>query len=83
MPLSLQCARDTRKFIKLDFHRGEIAASFVLIGAQVALSFAPFSQGILIAEFLLFLVLLFVLRSGLLDIARKGMKVVGSRRQSS
>lgn len=76
-------ARDTRKFIKLDFHRGEIAASFILIGAQVALSFAPFSHGILIAEFLLLFALLFVLRNGLLDIARKGMKVVGKRKQSA
>lgn len=49
----------------------------------MALSFAPFSPGILIAEFLLFFALLFVLRNGLLDIACKGMKVVGKRKQSA
>ena len=54
-----------------------------MIGAQVALSFAPFSHGILIAESLLFFALLFVLRNGLLDIARKGMKVVGKRKKSA
>ena len=73
-------ARDTRKFVKLYFRKWEIAVSFVLIGAQVALSFFPFTPALLVAEFVLFAAVLVVLREGLADIVRMGTKVVKPRK---
>ena len=72
-------ARDTRKFVKLDFRKEEIAASFVLIGAQVVLSCLPLSPVVLVLEFALFAVILVVLREGLIDIVRMGVKVGRNR----
>lgn len=73
-------ARDTRKFVKLDFHKGEIVASFVLIGAQVVLSFLPFTPAVLAMEFALFAAVLIILRKGFIDIVRMGTKVVKNRK---
>lgn len=73
-------ARDTRKFVKLDFRKGEIITSFALIGAQVVLSCVPFSPAVLALEFVLFAVVLVVLREGLVDIVRMGAKAIRNRK---
>ena len=73
-------ARDTRKLVKLDFRKGEIAVSFALIGAQVALSCLLFSPVVLALEFALFAAVLVVLREGLVDVARIGTKVIKNRK---
>lgn len=73
-------ARDTRKFVKLDFHKGEIVASLVIIGAQVVLSFLPFTPAVLAMEFALFAAVLIILRKGFIDIVRMGTKVVKNRK---
>lgn len=77
--IALIRACDTRKFVKLDFRKGEIVFSFVLIGAQVVLPCLPFTPVVLAVEFVLFVAVLVVLREGVADIVRMGTKVVKNR----
>lgn len=72
-------ARDTRKFVKINFRKREIAASFVLIGLQVALSCFPFTPVVLTLEFVLFVGILAVLREDFAAVLRMGAKVAKRR----
>lgn len=74
-------AKDTRKFVKMEFRRVEIVLSLLIVMVQVALSCFPFHPALLVASFALFAALLVVLRAGIMNIVRVGVRMVGSKRR--
>ena len=71
--------RDTRKMVKLVFDKAEIAPSLIIIAVQVGISFFPYSPGLVTADIVLFALMVVVLRRGLLNIVKRGRKVVRTR----
>lgn len=59
--IALVRARDTRKFVEINFSKGEIVVSLAIITMQVTLSLFPYNSMLLYMNFALFVVLIVVL----------------------